>query len=79
MSLLSKFSMVEENFLGQCLRADGEFCDRRGLETYYAVAVWARWHPSAVRTAHFFYGVSGVCSSGKLLRLKYSEMQSSAF
>ena len=33
MSLLSKFSKVENYFMGQCARADGEFYDRGGLET----------------------------------------------
>ena len=54
--------------------AERRFCDRRGLKIY-AVPIWARWHPSELRTAHFSREFRVHASQGgKFLRLKFSEM-----
>ena len=60
--------------------ADGRFCDRGGLikDIVYSGNMGAI---APIRTANgaLYKVVSEACSSGKCLRLEFSEMQSSAF
>ena len=55
--------------------AEGRFCDRGGLKIY-AMAIWARWHPSELRTAHFSREFRVHAPQEKFLRLKFSEISS---
>ena len=55
--------------------AEGRFCDRGGLKIY-AVTLWARWHLSELRTAHFSRESRVHAPQEKFLRLKFSEISS---